>query len=389
LKDYDPKDFRFETNAIHAGQKPDPTTGAISYPIYQTSTYVQEGIGQHKGFEYSRTDNPTRNALQDCLAALEGAKYGLCYASGMAAIANVLSLLKAGDQVIASDDLYGGTPRVFDKVYADYGIEFAYVDTSHTDRVEAAITDGTKLVFIETPTNPLLKITEIRAISSLCRRHNLILVVDNTFATPYLQRPLDLGADIVVHSITKYIAGHADTVGGVICTSNDEYYERLKFTQNAAGAIMGPFDAFLTMRGVKTLPVRMDRHCDNAEALAQFLSERDEVSRVIYPGLESFPQGEIARRQMRRFGGIITFELKGGLDAARALLENIEVFSLAESLGGVESLIEHPGLMTHAALSKERREQVGITDGMVRISVGIEAYEDLKRALEKALAAIG
>lgn len=384
MEKYDPKAFKFETNAIHAGQAPDPATGAITTPIYQTSTYVQEGIGKHKGYEYSRTDNPTRSALQDCLASLEGAKYGLCFASGMAAIANVLTLLKAGDEVIASDDLYGGTPRVFDQVYADFGIGFKYVDTSFTDKVEAAISDKTKLVWIETPTNPLLKITEIRAIATLCKQHKLILVVDNTFATPYLQRPLDLGADIVVHSVTKYIAGHADTVGGAICTSNEAHYERLKYTQNAVGAIMGPFDAFLTMRGVKTLPVRMEKHCDNAEGLAAFLEEREEVSRVIYPGLESFPQHEIARRQMRRFGGIISFELEGGLEAARKLLDNVKLFAIAESLGGVESLIEHPALMTHAALSPERRQQVGIGDGLIRISVGIEAYEDLKQDLQRA-----
>jgi cystathionine gamma-lyase len=388
VKDYDPKDFRFDTNCIHAGQPPDPTTGAIAFPIYQTSTYVQEGIGKHKGFEYSRTDNPTRNALQDCLASLEGAKYGLCFASGMAAIANVLTLLKSGDEVIASDDLYGGTPRVFDKVYADFGISFTYVDTSHTEKIEKAITKNTKLVWIETPTNPLLKITEIRAVESLCKRHKLIMVVDNTFATPYLQRPLDLGADIVVHSTTKYMGGHADTVGGAILTSNERYFERLKFCQNAAGAIMGPFDAYLTMRGVKTLPVRMDRHCDNAENLAEYLEGHDKVSRVIYPGLESFAQHEIARRQMRRFGGIISFEIKGGLEAAHRLLDNIKLFSLAESLGGVESLIEHPALMTHAALSAERREKIGITDGLIRISVGIESYEDIHKALHEALKAV-
>jgi cystathionine gamma-lyase len=388
VKDYDPKDFRFDTNCIHAGQPPDPTTGAIAFPIYQTSTYVQEGIGKHKGFEYSRTDNPTRNALQDCLASLEGAKYGLCFASGMAAISNVLTLLKTGDEVIASDDLYGGTPRVFDKVYADFGISFTYVDTSHTEKIEKAITKHTRLVWIETPTNPLLKITEIRAVESLCKRHKLILVVDNTFATPYLQRPIDLGADIVVHSTTKYIGGHADTVGGAILTSNEKYYERLKFCQNAAGAIMGPFDAYLTMRGVKTLPVRMDRHCDNAENLAEYLEGHDKISRVIYPGLESFTQHEIARRQMRRFGGIISFEIKGGLGAAHRLLDNIKLFSLAESLGGVESLIEHPALMTHAALSAERREKIGITDGLIRISVGIESYEDLHKALAEALKAV-
>jgi cystathionine gamma-lyase len=388
VHDFDPRKHRFDTNCVHAGQAPDPTTGAIAFPIYQTSTYVQEGIGKHKGYEYSRTDNPTRNALERCLAALEGAEYGLCFASGMAAIANVLTLLRSGDHVIASDDLYGGTPRVFDQLFTDFGIEFTYVDTSYTERIEAAISERTKLVWVETPTNPLLKITEIRAVSSLTRRRNLILVVDNTFATPYLQRPLDLGADIVVHSTTKYIGGHADTVGGAILTSNPRRYERLKFCQNAAGAIMGPFDAFLTMRGVKTLPLRMDRHCDSAESLAVWLQRHDRVKRVIYPGLESFPQHEIAGRQMRRFGGIISFELDGGLEAARRLLDNISLYSVAESLGGVESLIEHPALMTHAALSAERRRAIGITDGLVRISVGIESYEDLLAALDQALGAL-
>ncbi len=388
MKKYNPADHKFETNAIHAGQDPDPTTGAITFPIYQTSTYVQEAVGKHKGYEYSRTTNPTRSALEACLASLEGAKYGLCFASGMAAMTNVLSLVKAGDHVIASDDLYGGTPRLFNQVYADYGIEFTYVDSSYTERIEAAIKPNTKLVWIETPTNPLLKITEIRAISSLTRRRNLILVVDNTFATPYLQRPLDLGADIVVHSVTKYIAGHADTVGGTVITSNDKYYERLKFHQNAAGAVMGPFDAFLTMRGVKTLAVRLERQCDNAMNLADYLEQHPKVARVIFPGLDSFPQKKIAERQMRRFGAMITFEIKGGQTAALKFLEMLPLFSLAESLGGVESLIEHPAMMTHASLPKERREAVGITDGLIRISVGIEAYEDLKQALDVGFAAI-
>lgn len=388
MKHYDPAKHRFETNAIHAGQPPDPTTGAISFPIYQTSTYVQEGIGGHKGFEYSRTANPTRKALEECLASLEGAKFGLCFASGMAAIGNVMSLLKAGDHVIASDDLYGGTPRLFNQVFAHYGLEFTYVDTSYTDRIESAIRPSTKMVWVETPTNPLLKITEIRAVSTLTRRHNLALVVDNTFATPYLQRPLDLGADIVVHSTTKYIGGHADTVGGAILTSNEQHYERLKFTQNAAGAIMGPFDAWLTMRGVKTLALRMERCCDNAENLAEYLSNHPKIDRVIYPGLPSHPQHEIARRQMRRSGGMISFEITGGEHSARRMLQDIPLFSVAESLGGVESLIQHPALMTHASVPKEHRQQIGISDRLIRISVGIEAYEDLREALEKGLAKV-
>ncbi len=388
MKDFDPTKHRFETNAIHAGQFPDPSTGAITFPIYQTSTYVQEGIGGHKGFEYSRTNNPTRKALEDCLAALEGAKHGLCFASGMAAIGNVLTLLKAGDHVIASDDLYGGTPRLFNKVYAEYGLEFTFVDSSYTERIEAAIKPNTRLVWIETPTNPLLKITEIRAVSSLTSRHKLILAVDNTFATPYLQRPLDLGADIVVHSTTKYLGGHADTVGGAVITSNDKYFERLKFCQNAAGAIMGPFDAWLTMRGVKTLPVRLDRQCESAGHLASYLESHPKVSRVIYPGLESFKQNKIAERQMRMFGGMISFEIKGGLEAAKKMLGSIKLLSVAESLGGVESLIQHPALMTHASVPKEVRDAVGITDGLIRVSVGLEAYEDIKAAIDDAFAQV-
>lgn len=388
MKKYNPAENQFETNAIHAGQDPDPTTGAITFPIYQTSTFVQEAVGKDKGFLYARTSNPTRSALESCLASLEGAKYGLCFASGMAAVTNVLSLLKAGDHVIAADDLYGGVPRVFNQVFAGYGIEFTYVDTTYTDRVEAAIKPNTKLVWMETPSNPLLKITEIRAISSLTHRHKLILVVDNTFATPFLQRPLDVGADIVLHSVTKYIAGHADTVGGAVITSNDAYYERLKFHQNAAGPIMGPFDAFLTLRGVKTLALRVERQCDSAMNLAQYLEQHPKVQRVIYPGLDSHPQKKIAERQMRQFGAMITFEIKGGERAALKFLEDIPLFALAESLGGVESLIEHPAQMTHASVPKERRKAIGITDGLIRISVGIEAYEDLKKAIDVGFAAI-
>jgi cystathionine gamma-lyase len=388
LKKYNPAEHKFETNAIHAGQDPDPSTGAITFPIYQTSTYVQEAVGKDKGFLYARTSNPTRSALESCLASLEGAKHGLCFASGMAAVTNVFSLLKSGDHVIAADDLYGGVPRVFNQVFAGYGIEFTYVDTTYTDRVESAIKPNTKLVWMETPSNPLLKITEIRAISSLTHRHKLILVVDNTFATPFLQRPLDLGADIVLHSVTKYIAGHADTVGGAVITSNDGYYERMKFHQNAAGPIMGPFDAFLTLRGVKTLALRVERQCDSAMNLAQYLEQHPKVQRVIYPGLDSHPQRKIAERQMRQFGAMITFEIKGGETAALKFLENIPLFALAESLGGVESLIEHPAQMTHASVPKERREAIGITDGLIRISVGIEAYEDLKKAIDVGFAAI-
>jgi len=385
VKDFDPKQHKFETNAIHAGQAPDPTTGAITFPIYQTSTYVQEGIGGHKGFEYSRTANPTRKALEECLAALEGAKCGLCFASGMAAIADVMTLLKAGDHVVCSDDLYGGTSRLFNHIYADYGIKYTYVDATHTSQIEEAITDSTKMIWIETPTNPLLKVVELRAASTLAKRHKLILVVDNTFATPYLQRPLDLGADIIVHSTTKYLGGHADTVGGAVVTSNDKYYERMKFSQNSAGAIMGPFDAWLTLRGIKTLPIRMERCCENAAHLASYLSEHPKVERVIYPGLDSHPQHEIATRQMRLGGGMVSFELKGGEEAARKMLAGIPLLAVAESLGGVESLIQHPAQMTHASVPKERREAIGISDGLIRVSLGIEAFEDLKRAVDVGL----
>ncbi len=388
MKDYDPTKFKFETNAIHAGQPPDPTTGAITVPIYQTSTYVQDGIGGHKGFEYSRTNNPTRAALEQCIAALEGAKYGLCFASGMAAIGNVMTLLKAGDHVVASDDLYGGTPRLFNRIYADYGIQFTFVDSSFTGQIEAALTPNTKLVWIETPTNPQLKITEIRAVASLTNRKNITLVVDNTFATPYLQRPLDLGADVVMHSTTKYLGGHADTVGGAICTSNEKLHERLKFCQNAAGAIMGPFDAWLTLRGIKTLPVRLERQCESAALLAQYLEASPKVQRVIYPGLDSFSQKKIAERQMRLFGGMISFEIKGGLEAAKRMLKDIPLFSVAESLGGVESLIQHPAMMTHASVPPEVRAKIGVTDGLIRISVGLEAYEDIKAAIDVAFSRV-
>jgi len=388
LKPFDPSRCRFETNAIHAGQDPDPATGAVTIPIYQTSTYAQEGIGRHKGFEYSRTANPTRKALEECIAALEGALYGLCFASGMAAIANVLSLLKAGDHVVASDDLYGGTPRLFNQVYRDYGLSFTYVDASHPEKVEKAVESRTRLVWIETPSNPLLKITDIKAIASITRKRGLTLVVDNTFASPYLQRPLDLGADIVVHSTTKYLGGHADTVGGAVATSHQAHFDRMKFTQNAAGAIMGPFDAFLTMRGIKTLHLRLERQCENAARLAEHLEKDDRCLRVIYPGLHSFPQRETARRQMRLFGAMISFELRGGEGAARSLLERIELFSVAESLGGVESLIQSPAFMTHASVPKERRREIGISDGLIRISVGVEAYEDLERALDEGMEGI-
>ncbi len=388
MKNYDPKQHKFETNAIHAGQAPDPTTGAITFPIYQTSTYVQEGIGGHKGFEYSRTANPTRKALEDCLAALEGGEHGLCFASGMAAIATAMMLLKAGDHVVCSDDLYGGTPRLFNQIFANFGIEYSYVDATQTSEIEEAITEKTRMVWVETPTNPLLKVVELRAVSTLTKRHNLILVVDNTFATPYLQRPLDLGADIVVHSMTKYLGGHADTVGGAIVTSNPMFYERLKFSQNSAGAILGPFDAWLTLRGVKTLAVRMERCCDNAENLARYLADHPKVTKVIYPGLESHPQHEISARQMRRSGGMISIELVGGEESARKMLAGIPLFAVAESLGGVESLIQHPAQMTHASVPKERRQAIGITDGLVRLSLGIEAYEDIKAAIDAGLALV-
>ena len=379
----------FETRAIHAGQEPDPTTGAIMTPIYTSSTYVQESPGVHKGYDYSRSINPTRKALEACIADLEGSNFGYAFASGMSASATVLEILSSGDHVIAMDDLYGGTYRLFENVRKrSAGLDFTFCDLSDVKALEASLKPNTKMIWIETPTNPLLKIADLKAISSFAKNNNLIAVCDNTFCSPFVQNPLEFGFDIVVHSATKYLNGHSDLIGGVVVCSDDktELAEQLLYLQNAVGSIMNPFDSFLLLRSLKTLPVRMERHCSNAIQIANFLESHNSIQRVIYPGLESHPQHEIAKEQMNGFGGMISVEIKGGLEGAKKFLERTEIFSLAESLGGVESLIEHPAIMTHASIPPEVREEIGISDGLVRLSVGIEAIEDLTDDLEKALA---
>jgi cystathionine gamma-lyase len=378
---------RLETLAIHAGQAPDPTTGAIMTPVYLTSTYVQDGPGGHKGFEYSRTRNPTRDALEGCLAALEGGRHGLAFASGLAATDAVLHLLSAGDHVVHSDDVYGGTFRIFDKVHRRHGLSFDAVDMTDPARVERALRPETRLVWIETPTNPMLKLVDLAAVAAIARRHGARTVVDNTFATPCFQRPLEHGIDVVVHSTTKYLNGHSDVVGGAIVTSDDDLHARLAFLQNAVGGIPSPMDSFLVLRGLKTLPVRMERHAVNALALATFLEGHPQVERVLYPGLPSHPQHALARRQMSGFGGMISFVLRGGLPAATAFLRAVRIFACAESLGGVESLIEHPAIMTHASVPAATRAALGIADGLIRVSAGIEAVEDLKDDLARGFEA--
>jgi cystathionine beta-lyase/cystathionine gamma-synthase len=375
---------RFNTVCLHAGQEPDPSTGAIITPIYQTSTYVQDELGKHKGYEYARTQNPTRGALERNLAAIEGGKAGFAFASGMAAISAVATLLKAGDHVIVSDNTYGGTFRFFDKVLTRYQLTFSYVDTSRLDLVERAFTPATRMLFVETPTNPVMQITDLRAAADLAHRHDARLVVDNTFASPCLQRPIEFGADVVVHSTTKYLNGHSDSVGGVAIAVRDEDIAWLGFVQNAEGAILGPFDAWLVLRGTKTLPIRMARHNENGGALARFLEPHPKVRHIYYPGLPSHPQHELAARQMRGFGGMLSFDL-GSLEGARRLLNSVRLLALAESLGGVESLISHPATMTHASVPADHRAALGITDGLVRISAGLEDIEDLQEDLSQAL----
>jgi len=377
--------MRFETDAIHAGQSPDPTTGAIMTPVYQTSTYVQEAPGKHLGFEYSRTQNPTRMALEACVAALEGGRHGLAFASGCATTDAVMHLLSAGDHVVSMDDVYGGTRRLFEKVWKRHGIDFTFADLSAPGVLEAAITARTRMVWVESPTNPLLKLVDLARAAETCQARGVWLVVDNTFMTPYFQRPLAFGADIVVHSATKYLNGHSDVVGGVLVTSRDELRERLAFVQNSAGAVPGPMDAFLVMRGLKTLHVRMDRHQHNAMELAGWLEKHPRVRSVIYPGLPSHPQHDLAQKQMTGFGGMITVRLRGTLEETARAISSCRVFSLAESLGGVESLIEHPAIMTHASVPSEERAKLGIDDTLIRLSVGIEALEDLREDLARAL----
>ncbi|HEY7983660.1 MAG TPA: cystathionine gamma-synthase [Ktedonobacterales bacterium] len=377
----------FATRAIHAGQPADPSTGATITPIFQTSTYTQEGLGVNKGYEYSRTHNPTRTALETCLAALEGAAHGLAFASGMAATSAVLSLLEPGDHVIACDDLYGGTYRIFERVLRKAGLEFDYVRAGDTAAYAAAVRPNTKMIWIETPTNPLLGLVDIAGVAAIARQRKLTLVVDNTFASPYLQQPLALGAHIVVHSTTKYINGHSDVVGGAVLTSDDAVYEAIKFYQNAAGGVPSPFDAWLTLRGVKTLAVRMRQHCENAMRVARFLEGHPSVRQVYYPGLPSHPDHALAGRQMRDYGGMVSFAFEGTRADVDTFVRRLRVFALAESLGGIESLCCHPVSMTHGSIPKEERERRGVTDTLLRLSVGIEDAGDLIADLEQALAA--
>ena len=377
----------FATDAIHPGQEPDPATGAIIVPIYQTSTFVQEELGKHKGYEYARTGNPTRAALEKNLACLERGRFAFAFASGMAAINAVLSLLKSGDHVVAGHNLYGGTFRLFERVLKDFGLSFSYANTCRLDEVRKSLQPTTRMLFIETPTNPVMEITDIAAVAQLAHQHGILLAVDNTFMSPYFQQPLELGADIVVHSTTKYLNGHSDGVGGAVILNDSATADRLKFLQNAAGAVLGPFDSWLVLRGVKTLAVRMRQHNENGMAMAQFLAAHPKVRRVHYPGLPSHPQHELAKKQMNGFGGMLSFET-GSLENARTVLKSVRLCSLAESLGGVETLISHPASMTHASVPAEERARIGITDGLVRISVGIEDSEDLIADLKQALARI-
>lgn len=387
------KGLGFGTRVIHAGQAPDPSTGAIMPPIYATSTFVQQSPGVHKGLDYGRSHNPTRWALERCVADLEGGSQAFAFASGLAAISTVLELLDANAHIVSGDDVYGGTFRLFERVRSkSAGHRFSFVDLTDTGKLLAAITPQTKLVWVETPTNPLLRLADLQAIAQICRERGILCAADNTFASPWVQRPLELGFDIVVHSTTKYMNGHSDVIGGIAVVGkesrHDAIRERLGFLQNAVGAIAGPFDSFLTLRGVKTLALRMERHCSSALALAQWLAQQPQVARVHYPGLESHPQHALAKRQMRGFGGMISLDLKTDLAGARRFLEAVRIFSLAESLGGVESLIEHPAIMTHATIPLETRQQLGIGDALVRLSVGVEELEDLREDLRQALARV-
>ncbi|ALI98328.1 cystathionine gamma-synthase [Rufibacter tibetensis] len=378
--------MKFGTKTIHAGVEPDPTTGAIMTPIYQTSTYVQRSPGDHNGYEYSRTHNPTRTALQNALAALENGKHGLCFASGMAATDCIIKMLRPGDEVIATNDLYGGTYRIFTKVFQEYGIKFQFVSMAEISNIDQYVTENTKMIWVETPTNPLLNIIDIKGAAEICKRRNLLLVVDNTFSTPYLQTPIDLGADIVMHSLTKYMAGHSDVVMGAIVVQDDELAQRLAFIQNACGGTPGPQDCFLVLRGLKTLHVRMQRHCENGRVVADYLRQHPKVGRVFWPGFEDHPNHQIAKEQMRDFGGMISFELKGDrMEDAIQVLEKLHYFALAESLGGVESLCGHPATMTHASIPQVERLKGGLSDSLIRLSVGIEDVEDLVADLEQAI----
>ena len=377
--------MKFSTTVVRAGISPDPTTGAIVPPIYETATYTLEEVGKNKGFDYTRSSNPTRALMEKNLAAIEGGKYGVAFASGMSSVDAVMRLLSAGDHVVSGDDIYGGVSRLFDRILSRYELSFTYVDTSQPENIVKAIRPNTKMIWVETPTNPLLKITDLEAVSKIAKKHNLLFGIDPTFATPYLLRPLEWGADLVVHSTTKYLSGHNLLIGGIVITNNQDLYEKLKFMQKSVGAVPSPFDCWLTLVGVKTLPLRMECHCSNAMAVARFLDNHPKVEKVIYPGLPSHPQYEIARRQMKDFGGMISFELKGDIESGITLMNNIKLCSLAESLGAVETLITHPVTMTHTEVPKEARIKRGLTDSLVRLSVGIEDVEDIIADLEQAL----
>lgn len=383
----DSKNLGFGTKAIHAGQEPDPTTGAIMTPIYQTSTYTQASPGNHKGYAYARGKNPTRSALEKCLAELEGAKYGLCFSSGMGATDAVAKLLRPGDEVITGDDLYGGTYRMFTKVFAPFGIKFHFIDLKDVNAIKKHINANTKMIWLETPTNPTMQIIDIEACAKIAKENKLICAVDNTFASPYLQTPLALGADIVMHSVTKYLGGHSDVIMGALCLNNDELYQQLAFIHNSCGATPGPMDSFLVLRGIKTLHIRMERHCSNGRKIAEFLKTHPKIDKLYWPGFPDHPNHDIAKKQMRDFGGMISFSLKGNKqEEAFRIASSMKVFSLAESLGGVESLINHPATMTHASIPKEERDKAGVVESLLRLSVGIEDIEDLLADLKQALA---
>jgi len=378
--------MKFNTKTIHGGQEHDKAYGSVMPPIYQTSTYAQSTPGGHKGYEYSRTHNPTRNALEESFASIENGKFGLAFGSGLASIDAIIKLLKPGDEVVSTNDLYGGTYRLFTKIYEDFGIKFHFIGMDNADQIESFVNENTKLIWVETPTNPMLNIIDIKAVSTVAKRHNILLAVDNTFATPYLQRPLDLGADIVKHSATKYLGGHSDVVMGALVVKDKELADKLYFIQNASGAICGPQDSFLVLRGIKTLHVRMQRHCENGKAIAEFLAYHPKIEKVYWPGFETHPNHHIAKSQMDDFGGMLSFTTKGNdYNASVKIVENLKIFTLAESLGGVESLSGHPASMTHASIPKEEREKTGVVDSLIRLSVGIEDVDDLINDLKQAL----
>ncbi len=377
--------MKFNTKTIHGGQIKEKAYGAVMPPIYQTSTYSQKSPGEHSGYEYSRTQNPTRHALERSIACLENAKYGLAFSSGLSAIDAIMKLFSPGDEIISTNDLYGGSYRLFEKVFKKFGLKFIFIDLRNLDHIEKVITSKTKLIWVETPTNPMINIIDIRSLSKICKSNNLLLAVDNTFSTPFLQKPIDLGADIVMHSATKFLAGHSDVILGLLALSNDELAEKLFFMQNSSGAICGPMDSFLTLRGIKTLHVRMQRHCENARVIANYLKKHDKVNNVYWPGFENHPNHNVAKSQMNDFGGMISFTVKGNFDVVKKITSSFKVFTLAESLGGVESLVNHPATMTHASIPKEERDKIGITDNLIRLSVGIEDISDLVNDTEQAI----